>query len=468
MRALLMVIGVLLPAAAQAQELVVQSFEHGEWGASIAALQTDQSSEGGAIHVVVVDGTGARARCGAYQLVLDDAGSRAFDVGSCDPSSSATELLLVDRLALFAEGDVVSLPRRIGIAAMEIRRGNAVGGASLVAETELRCSMAARPYLVDLATGARVPATPDRFELRPIGQGAVVEASAEGWTVRSGSMRLEYELVDRGSSEVVLRESVELQCGAPTPAAAAQQSGVVQLVPDRVFRGATITRSTLDRHGSCGGDEGPEQWYVVRLDSPKRLDLRLVSEFDATLYVRAGSIDGQEIACRDEHGVLETLEINLAPGLYYVAVDGSGTHGSYRLMSFEAMPDEGSQGSIPRARLDNHRGLEGELVSTPSGYHGSCGGEQAPEHVYWFRLDRPSFVAVRLESHFDSALYMLSADGAEVDCRRMIGLRGDTRQVGLRREIGPGLYYVIVDGQRASAGTGRYSLELHHLPLTRR
>lgn len=455
-------IALLLPAAARAQ-LSVRTLEHGEWASSVAALQTDLGSQGRSIHVVV--GRAQRSPCGSYQLALDDHASRAFDVGACDPSTGATELRLVDRLALFEIGDVVARPRRIGVAAIELRYGRAAGGASLRAETELRCSIAARPYLVDDATGERVLATPDRFELRPVGEGAVIEASGDDWTIRSGAVRIEYELVDRASGEVVLHETVALRCGAPRPAAQHAGRDVIELVPDRVFRGATLTRRRGDDRGSCGGDAGPEQWYVVHLDAPARLGLRLVSEFDATLYVREGSIAGAEIACRDDHALLETLDINLPAGVYYVAVDGSGTHGRYRLMEFADPADPRALEGEPHGPIANHQRIDAELVPAPSSYEASCGGDQAPEHVYWFRVHRPSFVALRLASFFDASLYLLAADGAELECRSAIGLQRDMRRSSLRAEVAPGLYYVVVDGESGYSGTGLYELAMDQLPL---
>jgi hypothetical protein len=454
------------PVSAQGR-LTVRTLEQGDWSAAVAALQTDLRSQGHVVHVVVEDESGRRAACGEYQIMLDDAGSRAFDVVACDGASSATALRLDDRMALFEPGDVVAHPRAIGIAAMETRHGSALGGASLRAETELRCSIAVRPYLVDYATGARVPARPDRFELRPIGDGAVVEARGEGWTIRSGSVRLDYELVDRQSGDVVLREAVALSCGEPTLASATvtPAADAIELHPGRVYRGATMTRELSDDHGSCGGQEGPEEWYVVRLDAPAHLGLRLVSEFDAALYVRAGSQQGGEIACRDDYAQLETLDINLDPGVYYVAVDGTGTNGRYRLITFEDPIDPRALTPVPRDRIANHESLDGELVPAVSSYQASCGGAEAPEHVYWFRLDRPSFVSVRLESRFDSALYLLASSGSELRCQSVMGFVGDTRESSVTAELRPGLYYVVVDGENDRAVAGRYHVALHELPL---
>jgi hypothetical protein len=39
------------------------------------------------------------------------------------------------------------------------------------------------------------------------------------------------------------------------------------------------------------------------------------------------------------------------------------------------------------------------------------------------------------------------------------------RSARVRAEVAPGLYYVVVDGESGYAGTGRYRLAVHQLPL---
>jgi hypothetical protein len=319
---------------------------------------------------------------------------------------------------------------------------------------------------VDLLSGGRVRATPDRYELRPVGEGARADAGGDGWTVRSASVDVEYELVDRRTGDVVMHDRAHLACGMGArdvlPASAAVGGReVIELVPGRVFRGATLTRGMEDDAGSCGGRAGPEQWYVVHLAAPAHLGLRLVSEFDAALYVREGSIDGPEIACRDQAALLETLETNLEAGTYYVAVDGSGTHGRYRLVSFEETIDPRALESVPRGEMGaTQREVAGEIVAATSRYRASCGGDEAPEHVYALRLDAPTRVALTLASRFDAALYLVAADGAELDCASTLGFSRAVRRSIVGAELDTGLYYVIVDGESRLAGTGRYRLTL--------
>lgn len=464
--ALALRVGAAAQAGPPSGALAVRTLTLGEWTEAVAALQQQREAQGRTVWVVVEDALGQRAACGTYRLALDPAGQAAFRPGACDPGTGATPLVLVDRSALFVHGGAVAQPRRVAISALEQRTGLARGGASTPVESELRCTLGVRPYLVDLYRGARVRATPDRFLMRPVGAGVEARVEGDGWLLRAAAVDVEYELVDRATGDVVLRERVALACGrSPLPSAepaAARIPGIIPLHPGRVFRGATLTRGPDDA-GSCGGQAGPEQWYEVRLERPSRLGLRLVSEFDAALYLREGSPTGPELRCHDEPGRLETMEINLPPGAYYVAVDGTGTHGRYRLVAFEEAIDPQVFPPVPRGEVELGGRRQGTLLSAPSHYHGSCGGVQAPEHVYYVRLERPSWVTVRLSSRFDPALYVLRADGSEVGCRRAIGRDARARRVRFGAELPAGLYYVVVDGESAEAGSGPYRLRLDRL-----
>src|SRR5262249_28332805 len=76
--------------------LDVRTVELGMWPRAVAALQTDVHSEGRTVHVEVTS-HGALLPCSAYELGLDPAGARAFELGRCDPATSATALRVVER-----------------------------------------------------------------------------------------------------------------------------------------------------------------------------------------------------------------------------------------------------------------------------------------------------------------------------------------------------------------------------------
>jgi hypothetical protein len=272
-------------------------------------------------------------------------------------------------------------------------------------------------------------------------------------------MRVEYELVERATGQVVLHDRAQLACGRILP----PSDGAVELVPGRVFFGATVTHGP-DYEGSCGGEGGPQQWYVVRLSAPAELGLRLVSEFDATLYVREGSIDGPEVACRDFSARLETFDMHLPEGLYYVAVDGTRAFGRYRLVAFETPVDPRALEDSVRGELRSRELVENELVPAASRYHASCGGTQAPEHLYQIEVPRAARYSFRLASRFDSALYLLSASGVEVGCRSALGRPSGWREAHVAVDLAPGVYWVVVDGESGLAGAGEYRLTALELP----
>lgn len=324
---------------------------------------------------------------------------------------------------------------------------------------ELRCSLSLRPWVIDPVSGERTRATGERYELRPVGEGAQVETAGDEFVVRAASMRLEYELVERATGRVVLHDSAELACGRDLTI----DPRAIELSPGRVFFGATVTAGADDA-GSCGGWGGPQQWYVVRLAGPARLSLRLVSEFDATLYVREGAIDGPEVTCGDRSARLETFDMNLPAGTYYVAVDGTRAFGRYRLVAFEDPVDPRALESAPHGELRPRDVVDRELVPAQSHYHASCGGTQAPEHLYAMRVDHSARFSFRLTSRFDSALYLLAENGDEIDCRSIVGWPGRLRRSRVSVDLEPGVYWVVVDGESAAAGQGEYRLSAVELP----
>lgn len=323
-------------------ELTVRTLEHGDWAGAVAALQHDPRAEGRLLHVVVESG-GARAPCGRYVLVLDAYGQMAFSTAGCDPRTQATELRLVNRRALFEIGDVVARPRIIQVVAFQLQQGAAQGSATTPVSAELRCTVTLRPLLFDLLHGTQVRATPERFEVRALGEGAEVQLSGDGWTVRSGSLRFEYELLDRRTGEVVLREAVALACSSePATRAAHREVPRGPDPPEGLEPGMPIERRLVagapSRHrGRCGGEQAPEHVFTLHVGDPVWIALRVEGRFDAILSLR--NAEGRELDCSVVTGEPGQVRVprmwaQLAPGTYYVIVDAAGADlhdGWYRL-----------------------------------------------------------------------------------------------------------------------------------------
>jgi len=82
--------------------------------------------------------------------------------------------------------------------------------------------------------------------------------------------------------------------------------------------------------GSCGGDGGRDEQWLLRLDQPTQVFLTTAgSSFDTVLYVRTGCDDfSPELACNDDwEGVHAALDLFLEAGSYIVYVDGFGSEG---------------------------------------------------------------------------------------------------------------------------------------------
>ncbi len=208
-------------------DLRIATTEIGGWPETVATLQADLHGEGRRVHVVVFDRSSRLAPCGRYGLALDAAGAVAFAIGACDPVTNATELRLVSRAALFAHDGPVSRPRAIALSATEVRVGVDSGGAATTGGAALECSIRVRPYLDDLERGGVVYLGPDRYDVRSTETSVLVGVEPDGWSLHaraSAALTIEYQVIDRATGEVVLRERATLGCG--------DASRIASAVPD--------------------------------------------------------------------------------------------------------------------------------------------------------------------------------------------------------------------------------------------
>ncbi len=202
-------------ARAQDGQLAIDVDGHAGWPEAVAALEHDPSAQGSHLAIRVVDRDGDVAPCGYYALTFDDAGARAFTIGSCNPATNATDLVLISRADLFSHDGVVPRPRTIRLMATSVRRGDSAGGAAVTGGSALDCSVGIRPYLDDLEHGTVVYLHRDRFDVRPSDTAISVEAWSDGWSLRGhslASLTIQYDVVDRTTGEVVLSSQAILTC----------------------------------------------------------------------------------------------------------------------------------------------------------------------------------------------------------------------------------------------------------------
>lgn len=219
-------------------ELRIATVEYGGWPETIAALQNDLGAEGARVHAVVFDRSSTLAPCGGYALGLDPAGARAFAVGACDAATSATELILVSRTDLFSHDGPVPRPRAITLAATEVRVGAESGGAAVTGGAALECSIGVRPYLDDLEHGTVVYLRPDQYEVRPTEASILVSVEEGGWSLHGramAAMTIEYDVIDRVTREIVLRDHATLACGDASRVASATPDEPISSRASRVL-----------------------------------------------------------------------------------------------------------------------------------------------------------------------------------------------------------------------------------------
>ncbi len=463
----------LLPSPARADDLTVRTVESGEWPAAVASLQADVRGEGRVLHVIVQDARGQRAACGRYTLRFDDAGEQAFTILECDPRTQATAVRLARRAALFDHGDIVPTPRTVEVSAVEVRSGAARGGAATPGGSDVACTVAVRPFLRDLEHGTVVYLTPGRFQIRLLGAGAAASVEGGGWLLRGrvdAAMALEYDVVDTRTGRVAVHDRATLSCGAqplatggspyaaPPPVAPQAAPAYAELTVGGSARGTT--RGAVDRlAGTCGGAMSGERVVPMVVTRASRVPLLVEADHAAAVYVLPrGARRGLEYGCARSMGPRgAVLDRPLAAGAYDVVVDGvNGAEGDFTLRAEEVSPDAPAEDPSVVGDLTVGSEVHGDTRGAAALYRGSCVGDGAPEQVYRMRLAQRAYVVLDLASDYDGALHLRSSlDDArsELACNDDFG---DTRHSRLARELGPGVYYVFVDGY--GSGAGSYTL----------
>ncbi len=275
---LFVVASAFVARSARADGLKIETVEHGAWGRSVAAMQTDIHSEGSAVHVLVRDGSGRELLCSEYTLALDPDGAHAFHNEGCDPTTNQTTLGLVRRGALFDHDEGISRPRTIDIAATRVETAQAGGGARVEAQSNVSCTADVQPFLPDLENGSRAALSPDRYKLEVHDDDVHVTRDGSHWKLSramGGPRSAAYDVVDLKTGDVVLRDRVTLGCGAST---SRDDSSGTDATTVTIVRTDDMTTTTDDSQHASKSWEG-HAWSMnvaagVALLRPKGLQLQ--------------------------------------------------------------------------------------------------------------------------------------------------------------------------------------------------
>jgi hypothetical protein len=247
-------------------------------------------------------------------------------------------------------------------------------------------------------------------------------------------------------------------------------SGVSPQAPPASGSGQSVVGDTFaardDVSGSCGGAGAADVLY--RVDVPRRS--RLVASLQGeeaphvlVVWKRCGD-RGSEVACG--RGVDEVL----APGTYFVAVDGVSAEALGRFTLAWTLQDLSAQGGACQAApmLVERRPIVATTAGAGDKFSTSCAGGDTsatgPDRIFRFALPARATVRVSLmERGFEGALVLRKAcadgvggaDVAELACEA--ATEGHHPAV-IERTLEAGTYWVVVDGQ-SPADQGAFTLD---------
>ncbi|MDI7266434.1 MAG: hypothetical protein QME96_00370 [Myxococcota bacterium] len=207
----------------------------------------------------------------------------------------------------------------------------------------------------------------------------------------------------------------------------------------------------------AAGSRAPDTAFRLAIERPSRVRLRLDADYDGVVSIRSDcAAQSSVVACNDDFGEGEEsrrssqVVARLEPGTYTVIVDGyEGEHGTFRLLATVAPEGESSApgdacGGAVTLAADEEASADTFLAADD--LRGSCASEPGGADVV-YRIDLPARSLVTAEAGGDlpdTVLYI----------QRTCGDRASEAACGTRSlsaVLGPGAYYLVVDGARRDA-----------------
>ena len=246
-------------------------------------------------------------------------------------------------------------------------------------------------------------------------------------------------------------------CGAPA-----------MVMPGVAVPGTTINGSD-DFTATCGGMGNADVVYsfTVPQGMPSRVKATVTpqmgSPLDPLLSIRsacavaASEVPGGCANATQGPGTTEVLDLpNLAPGTYYLIVDGADVAQGGFTVKVDLLPPvlpPGDVCSMPIALTPNQT-LMGNTAGATDDYTPSCQMASGPDLVYAFTLASPAAVLLTLNAIYDARFYLRAANL----CTMTNDLSCTLYPYINKPTLPAGSYDVIVDGANGAAGA--FSLNL--------
>jgi hypothetical protein len=223
-----------------------------------------------------------------------------------------------------------------------------------------------------------------------------------------------------------------------------------------------------DVSGSCGGAGAPD--LVYRLDVPRRS--RFVATFDTEEAPHVLVLWGRCAQRASEVSCGRAVDEILAPGTYYLGVDGASPEAFGRFTLGYALRDLTSQSSACAAAptLVDGRSLGATTAGATDKFATSCGaadtGVGAPDRVFKISLAARATVFIDVMAPgFDAAVALRKTcpDGAGTAGDVELACEADadtTHRTTLERALEAGTYWVVVDGQSPN-DQGPFTIKYH-------
>ena len=240
----------------------------------------------------------------------------------------------------------------------------------------------------------------------------------------------------------------------------------VKLSAAGVVAGSGTTSSASNAVlGSCGGEVAPDRIYTFTLGQAARMRAAVIG-YDTVLYLRTScNAASSDIDCNDDIDIDlgwygSRLDADLAPGTYFLVVDGHTTGGWYDLnVVFGDVGGRDCAGALP-IEAQGTQVVTGSTVGATHTSSGSCRlGSTGPERVYRFTLQAPAGVVAEARG-VDTVLYVRSAceeSGTELECNDDSSPPGSLGSRVALSVLDPGTYYLFVDSLDPSQ-LGSYTL----------
>ena len=228
--------------------------------------------------------------------------------------------------------------------------------------------------------------------------------------------------------------------------------------------------------GSCRSairHTASERPYKFRLDEWASIDIQVDANWDYIVYLRQACIgdDGEnELSCQAADDIHRDA---LAPGVYYVYVDGRRDEcGDFGLRLDVGPPTFPPDNNVcgGASELLVGQTVEGQTTfatnnfrsersNPPGGCETSPFGHQGRDVVYWFEIGQPALIRAELVTNGWEGVVYLREDCQEEGSQVACGLAEEEGDPALaQRDLDPGRYFVVVDGYRT--GKGAFSLAL--------